>query len=715
MVARAKPEMRELLYNDCMDLTSFFNPASIAIIGVSDNPKKVGYLTAKNCIEQGYKGQLYFINPKHDSLLGKKVYKSVSDIGKPVDLAVLALPADVSLRMIDEMGALGIKNVLLYAAGFKETSAQGQQKELLLIEKAKKYGMAILGPNCLGFVNTQNGANLTFLKYPAPPGNIGFISQSGALGSLMVDYLVGHKNFGFSYFISMGNKTIIDECDALEFLAQDPHTNVIAMYLEDVKDGVRFKRVLTETVRKKPVVILKSGATKEGSKAAVSHTGSMMGDDAVYSAVFSQCGAIRANEFYEFMALLKLFSYGRLPSSKDILILSNAGGIGVLLTDELMKRGMSLVTISEETKAEIIQSMGGDKISIHNPIDLLGDASAFDYETAITSTLKERRIGAVIILLTPQANTEIEETTQVIARAQEHFDKPIYPIFMGEKSVGNPHTVFEEHRMASFSSYDFLPKALAKIMEYRVWQNEKNTDIGETAGIGSILSRLQSAGRSELLLKKERVESFLNVGESMEVLKEAGVTVEPLHLIDNATQLEEKARELGFPLVMKISSDTITHKTEVKGIITGINNTQGLQQAWNYLSRAGDGRAYMQKMHVGYELIAGAKRDGNFGTVLMVGLGGIVAELLKETASFIHPVGYAEFETAIAKTKMSSYVKGFRGMPLLNLKKLHASLSAVGFLMDHHEEIGEIDINPLMVTEGGIIAVDSRIVLIKSK
>lgn len=693
-----------------MELSSFFNPSSIAIIGVSDNPKKVGYLVAKNCIDQGFKGRLYFVNPKHEQLLGRKVYKSVKDIGQPVDLAVLALPADVSLTLIDDLGELGIKNVLLYAAGFKETSEEGRQKELLLIEKAKKYGMRILGPNCIGFVNTLTGVNLTFLKYPAPKGNIGFISQSGALGSLMVDYLVGHKNFGFSYLISMGNKTIIDESDALEFLMQDKNTAVIAMYLEDVKDGERFKKTLTRVSQVKPVVILKSGSTKEGSKAAVSHTGSMMGDDAVYSSVFAQCGGIRAGEFYEFMAILKIFSYGRAPTSKDILILSNAGGIGVLLTDELMRHKLSLVTVSEETKDEIRRNMGGSKITIHNPIDLLGDASAFDYETAITTTIKETRIGAVIILLTPQANTEIEETTQAITRAQEHFEKPIYPIFMGEQSVGNSHMLFEEHKIPSFSSYDFLPKSIAKILEYKKWVSDQGRRSPEKEDLGRDILRLKAGKGIASILAGKRSEKFLNVGDSMDVLTAAGLSTAPLYLVADEVQLKAQAASLGYPLVAKISSDKITHKTEVKGIVTGIKNEEALLNTWNTLSKAGDGRMYVQKMYEGYELILGAKRDPVFGIVLMVGMGGIYAELLRETASFVHPAGYEGFVDAIAKTKLSSFIKGFRGLPPLDPKKLHQALLAVGYLMEEHPSITEIDVNPLMVTQAGLFAVDARIV-----
>lgn len=681
-----------------MELGSFFNPAAIAIVGVSENPKKVGYLVAKNCIDQGYKGELYFVNPKFGELLGKKVYKNLAEIGKPVDLAVLATPADVALTLLDEIGTLGIKNVVLYAAGFKETNNAGQAKEQLLQQKADQYGIRILGPNCIGFVNTINNANVTFLKYPAPAGNIGFISQSGALGSLMVDYLVGHKNFGFSYFISLGNKTLINECDALEFLADDPATQVIAMYLEDVKEGERFKKVLAGVSKKKPVVILKSGTTAEGSKAALSHTGSMMGNDEVYSAVFSQCGAIRAHEFYEFMAILKVLSYGRAPKSRNVLILSNAGGAGVLLTDEIIRQGLSLVTITDEAKKEIEATMGEGRITFHNPIDLLGDASAFHYKQAIASTIKEKDIGSVIILLTPQANTEVTETTQVIADAQRDFDKPIYPIFMGEKSVGNSHAAFEQEKIASFSSYDFIPKAIADICRYQDWR-------GRPAEI-----RAPSALTQLVLADKK----LLNLTESMEVIAAAGMKTAPLVLVSSKEELAAQASRIGYPLVAKIASETITHKTDVKGVIPNIGSEAELVAAWDELTKVtGESRMYIQKMVKGYELILGGKRDPVFGPVVLLGIGGIYAELLKETVVFVHPFTLADVEERLKHSKLLKLMGGYRGSSPLPVSVLYDALLRLGGLMEQHPEIAEIDINPLIVGESVPYAVDGRVILSK--
>jgi acetyltransferase len=690
-----------------MNLQNFFNPQSIAIVGISENPKKVGYLVTQKLVKQGYKGEIFLVNPKYTTLFNYPVYPNLTAIGKKIDLVVLAVPANVAIIILDEIISLRIKNVVLFAAGFRETNQDGLELEKILIAKCQANQIALLGPNCIGYVNTSKNINTTFLKHVAPQGNIGFISQSGALGSLMVDFLVTRKNLGFSYFVSLGNKAVIDESDVLEYLKEDQATQVIAMYLEDVKRGEKFKQMLWETVKKKPVVILKSGATLEGSKAAISHTGSMLGEDQVYTTVFDQLGAVRARSFLEFMALLKILSFQKKPISKEIMILSNAGGVGVLLTDELIKNKLSLVTVSEATKAEIIKTMGGEKITLHNPIDLLGDAKAFDYQSTITATLKEKNIGAVIVLLTPQANTEIAETASVIAQAQANFDKPIYPIFMGEKSVGNSHLFFEENKIASFSSYDYLPSALAKILDYQntilINQNQSKitSEIVQEFAYKEIDSLIKSAQGP-----------ILNLISSIEVIKKTGIPVSDLYLVDNKQTLLNKAQEIGYPLVAKIVLDKITHKTEVKGVIANIQNQDELISAYVNITKITHTSAcLLQKMITGYELILGVKRDPNFGVLVLVGLGGIYAQLWQEMVNFIYPFSQEYFTKQIAQSKIQAFIKGFRGLPLLDIKKLFIIASRLGYLANKFSQIKEIDINPLIVNEDNFFAVDARIVL----
>jgi len=695
-----------------MDLQKFFNPSSIAVVGVSHEKHKVGYLAAENLIDQGYKGEIYFVNNKFKGeILGKKVYSSLKEIDKPIGLVVLAVPAAIAVYLFDEVHDLGIKNIVLYAAGFKETGKEGQVLEKLLDEKIKKYNLNILGPNCIGYVNTTKGVNVTFLKDVCPAGNIGFISQSGALGSMLNDYFNAHENLGFSYFISLGNKTVIDEADALEFLVRDEKTKVIAVYLEDVKDGEKFKRVSAEVSGRKPIVVLKAGSTKEGSKAAVSHTGGMVGDDQVYGTVFKQYGVIRAAQLGEFLTLLKVFSFQREPVNRSVLVLSNAGGAGVMLTDGLIRERLPLVTVSPEVKEMIVKSMKGKKITLHNPIDLLGDASAFDYEKVIGAMLEEKNIGAIIVLLTPQANTEIAKTAEIIVEMQKKFALPVYPIFMGKKSMAGVGRLFEKNKIAGFANFDHLPKALAKIN----WWRENFREGGR---MDNILLKLDSFDADRPENKRARHDGPLrhyNLSNSMETLASIGIPTIPLYLAKSVDDLRTIVKKTGFPVVAKIASDKITHKTDVGGVVTGIKTMDEMEIIFKKIVGARRASPVHQGMYIqsqinGFEMLVGAKRDPVFGIVLVIGLGGIYTELLKDIAYRIYPFGFEEFRKMIKETKQYKLIGGFRGSGPIDEKRLYHITAKLGQLMENNPQIREVDINPLMVSDKIISAVDCRII-----
>ncbi|MEO6508755.1 MAG: acetate--CoA ligase family protein [Patescibacteria group bacterium] len=692
------------------DLHTLFNPHSIAIVGVSHEPKKVGYLVAKNIIDQGFEGELYFVNPHAEKILGKKVYESLTAIAEPIDLAILSVPNVISMKLLEEVHTLGIKHVVIYAAGFKETDEPGKVLEAQLIQKAKDYDLTVLGPNCLGFINTAKKINATFLKHSSPVGNISVISQSGALGSVMIDYFVDHLHQGISYFISLGNKTVIDESDCLEFLAQDTHTDVIGMYLEDVKDGNRFRETLRKVTKIKPVVILKSGTSQEGSKAALSHTGGLVGDAQVYDAVFKQAGAVHAETYEQFLQILKIYSFNRVPSSSEILVLSNAGGVGVLLTDQLVKHNLSMVTISEHLIKKIQDATshaGTRRITIHNPIDLLGDASAFDYREAILASIQQRNIGAVIVLLTPQANTEIQETAKTLVEAQNHFVKPIYPVFMGGQSIIDAHRLFEQHKLVSFESYEIIPQVVEKIVaSYNYLDKTASRYSPESLTVlaheAQIKDMIELAGRKK----------FMNLEESMKVLKLSGVPTLPLYLAQHEEELIYLTKKIRYPVAAKIASDSITHKTEVKGVITDIETDEDLRKAFKKLSRVSKSEGcYIQKMVDGQEIFVGIKRDSTFGPVVVYGIGGIFVELVKEFSQFVYPFSLTEFSLAIKNTRLNSLIKGFRGSPAINLKDLYSLGMTLGFLLSRFDEIKAIDINPLFSTEKGLLAADCRIIL----
>ena len=552
--------------------------------------------------------------------------------------------------------------------------------------------MRILGPNCIGYVNTKDSINLTFLKNIVPTGNIGFISQSGAIGSALTDYFLAHKNLGFSHFVSLGNKTIINESDCLDFLADDKDTEVIAMYLEDVADGERFKKTLTRVTKKKPVIVIKSGRSLEGGRAAVSHTGGMIGDDAVYSAVFKQCGAIRAEDYSEFLTLLKIFSYKKLPLSSSILVLSNAGGAGVMLTDKIINNRLSLKTISEELKNEITSSFEGiKKITVHNPIDLLGDASAFDYERVIKTTVDEKEIGAIIVLLTPQANTQIKETAEVLAKMQGRFKEPIYPIFMGKKSMAGIGRFFEEEKIVGFANFDYLTGAIKKIIDYQNYLNRE-----ETTYMPKIDVRLSK-------------KTSFDLSESLDVVKNLGIDTAEFHKVESIGDIEAIADKISYPVVVKVSSADVIHKTEVGGVIVDIKTKEELRKSYEKLSKIAK-TVVVQEMIKGEELILGAKRDPKFGVVVGLGLGGVYTELLKEIAFRIYPFSYEEFKRMVEETKASKLFIGFRGKKPINQRKIYETLCLLSRFMEANEKVKEVEINPFMASESKIIAVDARIV-----
>lgn len=716
-----------------MDLENLFNPSSIAIVGASRETHKVGYLVAKNIIDQGYLEKLYLVNNKHSGkILGREVYPSLSLIKKPIDLAILAVPGGIALRILDEMIELNIKNAVLYGAGFKESGKDGEKMEGELLSKAKKNKINILGPNCLGFVNTKSGINATFLKNRCPKGNIGFISQSGALGSYLNDYFSGHINLGFSHFISIGNKTVVDEVDCLEFLVQDKNTDVIGMYLEDIKNGDDFQKMAKKISQIKPIIVLKSGTTTQGSRAALSHTGGMIGDDQVYEAVFRQSGIIRAKSLGEFLTLLKLFSYKKIPANKSTLILSNAGGAGVLLTDELIENNLEMKTISQRTIKELINSFDETKkISIHNPIDLLGDASAFDYKTVIETTVKEKDIGSVIVLLTPQANTEILKTAKIIIEIQRHFSHPIYPIFMGKKSMVGVGKLFEENKIAGFANFDFLPKALSQILWWNntVKKDEMSEILAKLNNIKNQTSNIKTTNQKSKI-KNQQIHKILslrvpkergnlrtiNIVDSLKILQLCGIQVEPIHLITSEKDLKQISEKIGFPVVAKIVSDKISHKTEVGGVITNIKTYEELKPAYGKLFRYIDiskslGYVGVQKMVKGHEILIGAKQDKIFGPVIIFGLGGVYTELLREISYLVYPFTYEQFVEKINNCKLARLIQGFRNQAPINQKKLFETADLIGQLMINFPEIKEIDINPLIASDKNISAVDARIII----
>ncbi len=674
-------------------LSNLFAPRSVAIIGASADYHKVGHLVAKNMVLQGYSGNMFFVNVKGGDVLGRKTYKTFSDLPEVVDVAVFATPAEITLSEL-ENNSHRFKSAVILAAGFKEEHHDQAAKNETRLQKIIDDGKTIfLGPNCAGFANPHVGANATFLPGPIPKGNIAFVSQSGALGSVMIDYLSDRTDAGFSFFASLGNKSQLTESEVLEYLAEDTHTKVVAMYLEDVKDGEEFMRTLTKVSLRKPVIIYKSGSSAKGAAAAVSHTGSLAGDDAVFSAAVTQCGAIRVETLQEFFGLIEIYSHGVAPKSDDFIVITNAGGGGVIAADTIEKYNLKLAKWQ-------IDADGKPQIAL-NPFDVRGDADSQKFLDAITNT-KDEKVGGVIVIVTPQANTQIEDTAKAISGISSALPHPIYPMFLGKWSQDQATRILQHNNLPSFSSVEILVRSLKKAVLRRQ--------------IVGILQDLVVVDRETNLSKEvpttnKLEERVLTLSESYELLEKNNIPMLPYYIVHSHDELKALEGKLKFPAVAKVSSEKLTHKTDGGGLILNICTFDELKQHYQRFLDRGFETILIQQQIGGLEFLLGSKRDKTFGPVIVFGLGGIMTNHLKQVVQMVAPMDRSVFEEIITNTPLKVFLDGFRGFPPVTTDKLYVLLAAMQNIMLNDHSITEIDMNPVIYgRDGSYLGVDARIV-----
>lgn len=676
-------------------LKEFFSPKSIAVVGVSFDQKKVGNLVVANLLKQGYKGKVFLVNPKAGTLFNRKVYRSFAEIDQKVDLVVFAVSADLVVELLQKIAKSGVKNFLIYAAGFKETG--DINKETALASFAQKHKLSILGPNCIGFVNTQLNINLTFLKGKVKSGNIAMVSQSGALGSWLVDYFADHHNLGFSHFISVGNQTVIDTADCLRFLADDEKSAVIACYLEGVVDGDRFRSALSYAAAKKPVVILKSGKTVKGAEAVSSHTGSLVGSDTVFQALFDQLGVIRAESLSEFLFLLKLFSYNRMPLTDKILVITNGGGAGVLLADELIVKGLKLLYLSESTVAELKKAFNFKRVSIHNPLDILGDANARDFRLALESGFDENDVGAIVILLTPQANTEVLKTAKVIIDQQKKTKIPLFPVFLGGKSVDSSLELFEKNKIAGLADFSVFSSSLKK---YFNWKQSLQKDYG-------FLLKNLIGSESEKITKIDfKNKNYLS--NALDYLFKNNFPVVDFAVVSNKKQLFSAMEKLPAPYVLKADVESSIHKTD-KNVVKVAVDSRDLLVEFEKLRQTGFEDIILQPFINGAEFFLGLKRDPAFGVVLAFGLGGIYVETLKAFSSLVYPFDFFDFKRALQKSEYYKILSGQRGAVNVDIGRIYNFCCRTAKLFAENN-VKELDLNPIIFTKDKFYITDARFV-----
>lgn len=694
-------------------LDNFFQPDSVAVIGASRDPEKLGFAVLNNLKEGGYQGRLYPINPKADEILGLKAYSSVLDIPDPVALAMIVVPSKIVPHVLRECGQKDISAVVIITAGFREAGREGLERERELVDIAREYGIRLIGPNCLGVIDTDTPLNATFAAGMPPGGPIAFMSQSGALGTAVLDIAMAGR-VGFSKFVSLGNKADVSEIDLLKAWGDDPESRVILIYVEGLPDGQEFMEVARAVTRKKPVVAIKSGVTKSGSRAVSSHTGSLAGSEEAYKAAFKQAGVNRAGSMEQLFDFALGFGYQPLAQGNRVGIVTNAGGPGILATDAVERAGLEIPRLSGETVQALREYLPG-AASAANPVDVLGDALADRYEQAIELVLNDAKVDSLIVIVTPQAMTEIEKTAHAVGRLSQEVDKPILACFMGESRIDQGVRVLREYGVPNYPFPERVAAALAAMDAYRR-EGERPLYEPEPCEV------CQPPVRE--LFARVRDEGRVSIGdaEAREVLEAYGLPIPESRLAETPEQAIEFAEEIGYPVVLKIASPDILHKTDVGGIKLNVNTPGDVRDAFDlivyrasrYVPDAQVWGCLVQEMVTGgREVLVGMNRDPQFGPLVAFGLGGIYVEALKDVAFRIAPFSEEEAGEMIREIRSYPLLEGVRGESPADHDAMVDALIRISQLVTDFPEIVELDINPLTVfDEGqGAVAIDMRLVL----
>ena len=696
-----------------MSLNDFFCPDSVAVIGAAREEGKVGRTIFDNIIGSGYKGKVFPVNPKASDINGHKCYSSILDVKQDISLAVIVIPAKFISKVLEECSEKGIKYAIIISAGFKETGVKGAKREKRLIEKAKDYGIRILGPNCLGMIDASCPINASFSANMPLKGKISFISQSGALLTSVLDWAKTSK-IGFSKVVSLGNKADISENDLFEAWKNDPQTDVITAYLEGVTDGKEFIRISSKASKKKPIIVIKSGNTDAGARAVSSHTGTLAGSNKAYEAAFKQAGIIRADTIKELFDYAKAFSYQPLPKGKKVAIITNAGGPGIMATDACENNGIQLSSFSTET-IDKLKSFLPEAANLYNPVDVLGDALSDRYKKALEVIIHDNNVDAVVVLLTPQAMTEDLETARAIFDVMDKSEKKITVMtsFMGGDEVKKGIIYLTKKRIPNFEIPESAVSTLKVMMDYNDWRAEKSYPVIEfnvdEEKVKSVFDRCRSEGRLEL-----------GELEAREILEAYRIPVPKAEVACDVEEAKKIAAGMGYPVVLKIVSPNILHKTDVGGIKVGIEDEKELEESYDdilfsvkrYMPDANISGILVQEMVKDKkETIIGISDDLQFGPMIMFGLGGIYVEVLKDVSFRIAPISEKIAREMIGEIKTIKLLKGIRGETPSDIESIVDVLLRMSQLVTDFPEIMEMDINPLFVMKRGegSIAGDARI------
>jgi acetyltransferase len=700
------------------NLDKIFNPTRIAVIGASDTTTSVGYTVFRNLIGSGFQGVVYPVNSKRESVQGIQAYKDIASLPHAPDLAVICTPSTTVPELVRLLGEAGTRGIVIISAGFREIGEAGRKLEDQIRAEQRKFtGMRILGPNCLGIMVPSIHLNASFAAATPSPGHIGFISQSGALCTSVLDWAIDSE-IGFSYFVSVGNMLDVSMADLIDYFGSATDTQSIILYIESITEAREFVSAGRAFARTKPIVAFKSGRFAESAKAAASHTGAMAGVDAVYEAVFQRAGIERIFHIEDMFNCAEILAHQRPPKGDRLAIVTNAGGPGVMTTDQLIEREGKLAVISEETIAKLNECLPGCW-SHGNPVDVLGDAPPDRYAKALEIVIQDKGVDAILVILTPQAMTDPTGTAEAVSAVASKSHKPVLAAWMGGHSVSKGLQILAQ---AGIPAYETPEKAVGAFMHLVSYA--RNLEIlHETPReipLSFSLDRTRVRSLFDTILTEGNDILSENISKSLLDAYEIPVTrPKPAR---SAAEAVDVARSMGYPVVMKIHSPQITHKTDVGGVKLNLASDEAVAESFTQMcDRARQAKpdatilgVTIQKMVAmpnAFELIMGMKKDPIFGAVILVGMGGISAEVFKDRALALPPLNETLARRALESLKSWPLLRGYRGKPAANIDKLIETLMRFSYLVADYPEISELDVNPLLVTPDEVIALDARVVI----
>jgi acetyltransferase len=706
-----------------LNLDKIFNPQSVAIIGASDAEGSVGYAIVKNFSKLGYQGKVYYVNIRKPEILGQKTYPTVDQIPEPVDLAMIATPAKTVPDVMEECGKAGVKGVIIVSAGFKETGPKGVALEQKILESAKKYNIRVIGPNCIGVIRPRINLNATFVDKVPKPGNVAFLSQSGALGSAILDWAI-HENIGFSNFVSVGSMIDVDFGDLIDYFGSDPKTKSILMYVEGLTEARKFMSAARHFSRTKPIIVVKSGKFTESAKAAASHTGSMSGEDNIYGAAFKRAGIVRVEEIADLFNAAEVLGTQPLPKGPNLAIITNAGGPGVMTTDALIARDGKLAKLSQKT-IDSLNVVLPPFWSHGNPIDVLGDAKADRYKAAVEAALNDEGIDGILIIFTQQAvseSVEIAKNIVELVRSKTYQNKTILTSFMGFGAVEEANRILNANNIPTYST----PEQAVKTYMY-MYQYQRNVELIYETPEELPMDSSPPRRPINVIIRNAVAEDreVLTEDEAKRILKYYNFPVVKTAAANNVDEAVAYAQQMGFPVVMKILSPQIVHKSDAGGVILNVHTPGEVREAFETLiQRATAFNPNAQIIGVtvqpmvqkkGIELILGGKTDPLFGPVILFGMGGVGVELFKDYSIGLPPLNTTLIKRMMEETKVYKLLKGYRNTPPVDMHLLEETILLFSQLLTDFPQIKEIDINPLLINEKEASILDARIIIDKAK